>query len=141
MIKKTISYVDYNGIKRTEDFYFHLNKAELMEMEMSINGGFVEQVKALIKASDQAAIIKIFKDIIFKSYGKRSLDGREFIKSDELARSFSYTEAYSILFMELATDDVKAAEFIKGIMPDDVREEAEKKMGAGPMSIEQLDNM
>lgn len=117
MIKKTITYVDYNNVERTEDFYFNLTKAEAMEMEMSISGGLTEMVNKIVAAQDAPSIIKTFKDIILKSYGEKSLDGKRFIKSQELAESFVQTEAYSELFMELATDANAAAEFIKGILP------------------------
>lgn len=119
MIKETRTYTDYNGVKRTEDFHFNLNKAELVEMQYSVNGGFAEQVQAIIDAQDTAELIKIFKDLVLKAYGKKSLDGRRFEKSEELSREFAQTEAYSDLFMELATDADKASKFINGILPVD----------------------
>ena len=117
MLKKTISYVDYNGTKRTEDFYFNLTQAEIMEMEMSTVGGFVEMINRIVEAQDTPSLIKIFKDLILKTYGKKSLDGKRFIKSDEIREAFSQTEAYSQLFMELATNATAAAEFVNGIIP------------------------
>ena len=119
MLKKTITYTDYNGLKRTEDFYFNLSKAEVMEMELSTTGGLAEMIKRIVAAQDQPAIIKIFKDLILKAYGEKSADGKRFVKSDELAIAFSQTEAYSILFMELATDADAAAKFVNGIVPAD----------------------
>lgn len=120
MLKKTIAYTDYNGVERKEDFYFNLSKAELTEMEMSINGGLAEMINKVVAAQDAPAIIKIFKDLVLRAYGEKSLDGKRFIKSDELATAFSQTEAYSILFMELATDADAAAKFINGIVPADI---------------------
>ena len=117
MYKKTITYTDYNGGERTEDFYFNLTKAEVMEMEMSTSGGLAEMIQNIVAAQDAPAIIKIFKDLVLKAYGKKSPDGKRFIKSEELATEFSQTEAYSDLFMELATDADKAAEFVNGIIP------------------------
>ena len=117
MYKKKITYKDYNGTERTEDFYFNLTKAELMEMEMSTNGGMAELINRVTAAQDAPAIIKIFKELILKAYGEKSLDGKRFIKSEELATAFAQTEAYSELFMELATDADKAAEFVNGIVP------------------------
>lgn len=117
MLKKTITYNDYNGVKRTEDFYFNLTKAELMEMEMSTTGGLTEMINKVVATQDAPAIIKIFKDLILKAYGEKSADGKRFIKSDELASAFSQTEAYSILFMELATNADEAAKFVNGIVP------------------------
>ena len=119
MIKKTIKYEDYNGVERSEDFYFNLSKAEVMEMELSTAGGLAEQIKRIVAAQDQPAIIKIFKDLILKAYGEKSADGKHFKKSEEIATAFSQTEAYSVLFMELATDAAAAAEFVNGIVPAD----------------------
>ncbi len=117
MYIKTINYTDYNGNARTEDHYFNLTEAEALEMEMSTNGGFSERIKRIIAAQDTATLITIFKDLIKKSYGRKSLDGRKFEKSEEIFNEFKDTEAYSILFMELATDAKAATEFVNGIAP------------------------
>lgn len=124
MIKKTFVYTDYNGVERTEDHYFNLNKAEVMEMEMSTKGGLAETIQRIIAAQDAPAIIKVFKDLIRKSYGVKSTDGKRFIKSDELWEEFEQTEAYSMLFMELATDADAAANFINNIVPADLNQPA-----------------
>ena len=124
MIKKTITYTDYNGNDRTEDFYFNLTKAEVMEMEMSTKGGLAEMIQRIIAAQDQPAIIKIFKDLIIKAYGVKSLDGKRFMKSDEITDDFVQTEAFSQLFMELATDADAAAKFVNGIVPADMAKQA-----------------
>ena len=120
MLKKTITYEDYNGNMRTEDFYFNLTKAELMEMEMSINGGLAEMIQRIVAAQEAPAIIKIFKDLILKAYGVKSLDGKRFMKDQDKIDEFAQSEAYSILFMELATNADAAAAFVNGIMPKDV---------------------
>ena len=124
MLKKTIKYTDYNGVERNEDFLFNLTKAELMEMEMGTTGGLAEMIQQIVDAQDAPAIIKVFKDIILKAYGEKSLDGKRFIKINDagvpLSIAFSQTEAYSQLFMELATDSEAAANFIKGIIPGDI---------------------
>ena len=112
MLKKTITYNDYNGNERTEDFYFNLTKAEIMEMELGTTGGLAEMLTRIVAAQDAPAIIKMFKDIVLKAYGEKSPDGKRFIKSEELSTAFSQTEAYSQLFMELATDADEAAKFI-----------------------------
>ena len=129
MLKKTITYTDYNGVERREDFGFNLSKAELMEMELGVTGGLAEYMRRIVSAQDQPSLIKIFKDIILKSYGEKSADGKRFVKIDEhgvpLSLGFSQTEAYSILFMELSTDDEAAAAFINGIVPADVSKEIE----------------
>lgn len=117
MLKKTITYQDYNGNERTEDFYFNLSKAEVMEMEMSTNGGMAELINRVTAAQDAPAIIKIFKELILKAYGEKSLDGKRFVKSEEISTAFAQTEAYSQLFMELATNADEAAKFVNGIVP------------------------
>lgn len=117
MLKKIITYTDYNGVERTEDFYFNLTEAEIMEMELSVNGGLAESIKQIIDAKDAPAIIKVFKELVLKAYGEKTPDGKRFVKSDEIATAFSQTEAYSILFMELATNADEAAKFVNGIVP------------------------
>lgn len=126
MIAKTIKYKDFNGVEREEKFFFNLTKAEITEMELSTSGGLAENIKQIVDAQDTPQIIKIFKELILKSYGEKSIDGKRFRKVDEngtpLSLAFSETEAYSNLFMELATDDVKAAEFVNGIIPSELIE-------------------
>ena len=117
MLKKSITYTDYNQITHTETYFFNLSKAECMEMEMSTSGGLTEMINKIIEAQDVPAIIKVFKDLILKAYGVKSPDGKRFIKSEELSTAFAQTEAYSVLFMELATNAEEAAAFVNGIMP------------------------
>ncbi len=119
MLKKTITYEDYDGNKRTEDFYFNLSKAEIMEMELSVSGGMTQMLNRIVAERDGEKIIKTFKEIILKAYGEKSPDGKRFIKSEELSTAFSQTEAFSQLFIELATDADAAAKFINGIIPAD----------------------
>lgn len=128
MLKKTITYTDYNGVERTEDFYFNLNKAEIMEMELSVNGGLAEMIKQIINTNDAPAIVKTFKELVLKAYGEKSPDGKRFIKSDELREAFEQTEAYSILFMELATNSDAASNFVNGIVPSDMSQAAASSM-------------
>ena len=130
MLKKTITYTDYNGSERTEDFYFNLSKAEIMEMEMTTSGGLAEMITKIVAAQDAPAIIKIFKELVLKAYGEKSPDGKRFVKSDEIAEAFSQTEAYSILFMELATDADAASKFVNGIMPADVNRDASSTLAS-----------
>ena len=117
-VKKRVTYTDYNNIERTEDLYFNLTKAEILEMEMSTSGGLAEQITKVIETQDHPTIIKIFKDLVLKSYGEESPDGRRFMKNDEIRTAFSETEAYSMVFMELATDAKAAVAFVNGIIPD-----------------------
>lgn len=119
MLKKTITYTDYNGTTRTEPFYFNLSKPEIAEMELTTPGGYTAMVQRIIDADDQPSIVKVFKELILKAYGEKSPDGKRFVKSEEISTAFSQTEAYSVLFMELASDSKAAAEFVNGILPTD----------------------
>lgn len=117
MIKKTIKYVDYDGNEREEDFFFNLSRAEVTEMELAHSGGLVKTIEKIVETTDSKQMVEIFKDLILKAYGEKSLDGRRFIKSDELRDNFKHTEAYSELFMLLATDSEQATAFVNGIIP------------------------
>lgn len=124
MLKKNIKYTDYNGVERSEDFYFNLSKAEIVEMELGTTGGFSDMIQRIIDTKDVPQIVKLFKDLVLKAYGVKSADGKRFIKIDDngvpLSRAFSQTEAYSVLYMELATNDEAAAKFVNGILPADM---------------------
>lgn len=117
MLKKTIKYVDYDGNEREEDFYFNLSKPEIYNLQLTTDGGLDKLIDKIIKAKDKAQIITLFEKIIKMSYGEKSPDGKRFVKDEELTKAFTQTEAYSQLYMELATDDKAAADFINGIMP------------------------
>lgn len=124
MLKKTISFVDYDGHERKEDYYFNLDEGEIMEMELSVSGGFSTMVAKVVAEDRHPELFKIFKEMVLKSYGEKSGDGRYFMKEDEngysLARKFMQTKAYSALMMELTNDGKAAAEFVNGIMPADM---------------------
>jgi len=135
MIKRTIKYEDFNGVSQTEDAYFNLSKSELVEMEVEYDEGFVDHVQAIVDANDRKQLIEQFKSLILKSYGIKSADGRVFEKSDELRHTFSNSAAYTALFMELATDDNAAAEFINGVVPADLRKEQEQDKPVGPPPV------
>ena len=117
MFKKVVTYTDYNDVQRTETFYFNLTKAEVLEMELSTTGGLSSMIQGVIDAQDTPQLIKIFKELVLKAYGEKSPDGRRFIKTPEITEAFSQTEAYSEIFMELATDDKAATAFVQGITP------------------------
>lgn len=121
MLNKTITYTDYNGVERTETYHFNLSKAELTEMELTTAGGFMNMINGIINAKDTPALFKVFKDVVLKSYGVKSVDGKRFEKSEQLSKEFSETEAYSVLIVELATDDVAAVNFVNGILPADMK--------------------
>lgn len=135
MLKKEITYTDYNGQERTEDFYFNLSKAELIEMQASVDGGLDEHLIKLVKNNNQPEIFKFFKDLVLKAYGEKSDDGRRFVKSKEISEAFSQTEAYSEFFTQLATNSKAGAEFINGIMPADLNSAADKAMSSATNSV------
>lgn len=124
MIKKTITYSDFNGNERTEDFYFNLTKAEITKMELSTKGGLAEMIQRIVAAQDTPAIIEVFEDLIKRSYGVKTPDGRGFVKRIEDLEAFMSTEAYSQLFMELATDADAASKFVNGVVPADMAKQA-----------------
>lgn len=121
MLKKTMTYTDYDGMERTEDFYFNLTRAECLELEMGTAGGLEKMIKQIVSEKDTKRIIEMFKEIIMKAYGVKSPDGRRFIKTQEVRDAFAQTEAYSNLFVELATNADAAAEFINGIVPPPIK--------------------
>ena len=129
MLKKTITYTDFNNEEVSEDFFFHLSKAELIELEVSHEGGLSAALERIVAAEDMKSIIAEFKNIVLSAYGVKSDDGRRFIKSQELRNEFESTEAYSTLFMELVTDTNAAVEFINGIIPAGMMEETAKLAG------------
>lgn len=122
MYKETVTFTDLNDVEREEDCYFHLNEAELMKLEAGITGGFVEMIDKAIKAKDGKTILDTFDDIMHKSYGVKSADGRKFIKNEEVWLNFKETEAYSIIFTKLVTDADYASKFIAGIIPKNIKE-------------------
>lgn len=141
MYPKKIKFTDFNGNEREQTFLFNLTKAELLEMQTSIGGGFTEYVKRIIDAQDTVTLTKLFKKLILMSYGEKSDDGMRFIKKDavrgDLGEEFAQTAAYAELYTELATDEKAAIEFINGVIPADVRDEANKQEGhAFPPSVQ-----
>jgi hypothetical protein len=121
MYTKTITYTDYNGNERTESFYFNLTKAELSEMEYSVEGGMKSMLEKIIETKDPVKLVSMFKNLILKSYGEKSADGRRFIKNQEVLDNFTQTEAYSELYMLLSTDAEEAIAFVTGIVPKDLQ--------------------
>lgn len=133
MLKRTITYTDFDGVERTEDFYFNLTKAELLDLQLSTDGGLLDQIKKIVAAKDTPELIKLFKKIILLAYGEKSDDGKRFKKSDAIREDFASTEPYSILYMELATDPNKASEFVNGILPKDLAEQAKAAIDNGEL--------
>jgi hypothetical protein len=139
MLKKTITYEDFNGDEISEDFFFHLSKAELIELELSYKGGLSGALKRIIEAEDGKTLIAEFKNIILNSYGKKSEDGKRFIKNQTLRDEFESSEAYSVLFMDLLTNTDAAAEFVNGVIPKNLVEEATKVTSKGDLLLDTED--
>lgn len=136
MLKKSITYENFDEEEATEDFFFHLSKAELIKLEMSYKGGLEASIQRIIAAEDGKAIIEEFENIILLSYGKRSDDGKRFVKNDQIREEFKSSEAYSALFMELVTNSTAAAEFVAGVIPKNLADEAAKIAGADLKVVE-----
>lgn len=128
MYCKTITYTDYDGNKHTEDYYFNISKAELLEMEMERDGGMIEYLNTIVEAENPKEVINVFKEFIRRSIGKKSVDGKRFMKNQEITDNFMASEAYSELFMELITNAEESANFINRIIPQDLAAEAATKM-------------
>lgn len=137
MLTKTVTYTDYDGNERTEKCQFNLTETELTEMQLTTSGGMDKMLTDIVAAKDTPTIINTFKTIILKAYGVKSPDGRTFMKSKELADEFEHSEVYNKIFMELITDDEKAAAFINGIIPKTVADEVAKSSAAPTLSISQ----
>ena len=131
MLKRDITYEDFNGNTVTEAFYFNLSKSEIIELEASYKEGLQETINKIIQAQDNKSLIREFKKIVLMSYGVKSDDGKRFIKSPQLREEFSQTAAYDALFMDLATSDDAAAKFIQGVIPADLAREVDKPAVTG----------
>lgn len=124
MLMKTIKFEDWDGVEREETFYFNLSEAELMELELGTTGGFTKMMKTIVNKKDVPKLMATFKELILKSYGEKSLDGRRFVKSKELSEEFMQTPAYDSLFIELITNAKAASDFVNGIVPKKLAEKA-----------------
>ena len=133
MFKKTITYKDFDGKDIKEDFYFNFTRAEILEMQLEETGGLAEKLQRIINTQDVPSIIKVFKDLILRAFGQKSQDGKRFIKSEEISKEFSQTNAFADLYIELATNEQAATEFINNVIPAEqlkelqVKESQEKK--------------
>ena len=129
MYKIREKYEDYDGNERVEESYFNLTKAEITDMELTTEGGMSAMLNRIIAAKDTSKLIAVFKDLILRSYGQKSPDGRRFIKSDELTKEFTETPAYSQIYLRLATDDKAATEFVNNVIPKDLQKEVKAAQG------------
>ena len=126
MIKKTVTYIDYNEVERTETFYFHYTEAEILDMEMSEEGSFADRIQRIIDAKDKTALMKLIKKFVIDAYGVKSEDGKRFMKNDELKTAFLECPAYSDIFMDMVTNDEAAAEFVNGVIPSTMKDRVAK---------------
>lgn len=126
MYKETITYTDYDGVERKETFYFNLSMAEITEMELSVAGGLSTALQIIAEKKNIPQVIKTIKDIIIRSVGIKSADGRRFLKSDEIREDFLQSEAYSELFMKMLSDADYAAAFMRAIVPADLAKAVEE---------------
>lgn len=117
MYKKVMTFTDFDGNERTETFWFNLTEAEVVEMENGVSGGLTNMLERIVAAQDRTSIIETFKNLILKSYGVKTPDGRGFDKSPQVVKAFADTQAYSDLFMELSMDSKAASEFFNGVIP------------------------
>lgn len=126
MLKREITFEDFNGEQATETLWFHLSKSEMIELDADHEGGLDATIKRIIKTNDRQGLVREFKRLILLAYGEKSEDGKRFVKSDAIREAFQQTAAYDAMFMELATNDVAAANFMKGILPKDMAAEVAK---------------
>ena len=136
MLKREITFTDFNGDQQTEIHYFNLTKSELVELEVKFQGGLEANVRAIMDAQDHATLLENFKQIILMSYGIKSPDGKRFDKSDEIRNNFKNSAAYDQLFMELATDENAGANFVQSLLPKDLVEEVRKDQSAKELQAE-----
>lgn len=132
MLKREITYEDFNGSKVTETFYFNISKPELIEMQVEHDMGMAQFLQSIVESNNHKEVLKKFKEIVLLAYGEKSEDGKYFLKSDEIRNKFSQSAAYSSLFTELATNDDAAAIFIKGVLPQDMGEKPDQDKPVGP---------
>lgn len=123
MLKKTITFTNFNDEECTDDFYFNLTEAELALMDASRSGGMQAYLERIVRQKDITKIAEEFQALIRKAYGVKSDDGRRFIKSEQLSDEFEQTNAYSELVVEILSDEAAAAAFISGIMPKKLQEQ------------------
>ena len=126
MLRKEVEYKDFDGNDRKDVLWFLLNEVEITEMDLETSGGLVKYMESIIDTNDVNQLITIFKDLLIRSYGERSMDGKHFYKDDKIRNEFVSSAAYPVLYMEMVSDADKAVEFINGIVPSNIREQMAK---------------
>ena len=135
MLKKTITFIDFDGVSRTEDHYFNLTKAEITEMELSKDGGLTTVINRIISEKNMPALAASFKEILKRTYGRKSDDGRRFMKSEEIWKEFEESGAYDVFFMELIQNAGKAIDFINGVIPKDLADKLAKEGAPNAVAV------
>ena len=126
MLKKTITYTDYDGMERTEDFWFNLSKTELTKLDAELPGGLLGVLRKIIDKKDRKALVDFIETLILRSYGEKTLDGKRFVKTPEMAEEFMQTPAYDELFMSILSDTDSQTNFINGVIPQSMAKEIEQ---------------
>ena len=136
MLTKAITYENYNGEKKTKNFYFHLTKSEIAKMSLYEDGGIEAKIKKMVESGNNAEIMRYFEDFVLSCYGEKSADGEEFVKNDEVRERFKNHPAYDVLFMEFIDGGAKAmSDFINGVIPASM---AESVKNADPEALNKL---
>lgn len=126
MLKKTITYTDYDGMERTEDFWFNLSKTELTKLDAELPGGVLGVLRKIIDKKDRKALVDFIETLILRSYGEKTLDGKRFVKTPDMAEEFMQTPAYDELFMSILSDTDSQTNFINGVIPQSMAKEIEQ---------------
>ena len=126
MLKKTITYTDYDGMERTEDFWFNLSKTELTKLDAELPGGVLDVLRKIIDKKDRKALVDFIETLILRSYGEKTLDGKRFVKTPDMAEEFMQTPAYDELFMSILSDTDSQTNFINGVIPQSMAKEIEQ---------------
>ena len=120
MLKKTVTYENFNGEQVTKDLYFNLTKKELIDLQVSKDGGLDAYIKKITEEEDKKAMIQLLDSIILAAYGQKSEDGERFIKNKELIDAFVSSMAYDTLIDELFTVEGASLQFMMGLLPKDI---------------------
>lgn len=126
MLKKTITYTDYDGMERTEDFWFNLSKTELTKLDAELPGGVLGVLRKIIDKKDRKALVDFIETLILRSYGEKTLDGKRFVKTPDMVEEFMQTPAYDELFMSILSDTDSQTSFINGVIPQSMAKEIEQ---------------
>ena len=128
MLTKAITYTDFNGEKKTKNFYFHLSEFELTKMQYQQDGGIKNYLKKIIESEDNKEIFRFFEEFVLACYGEKSADGEEFLKSDEIRNRFQCHPAYDVLMLQIIEGGDKAmADFINAVVPSKISEALNKQ--------------